>query len=68
MEERTIISIAEFRRLSGLSLAVVTDEQALEIIGRLDTMAQIYIKQTAIEPKEKRDAKEQGFGGNEAKT
>ena len=50
MEERTIITIAEFRKLSGLNPAAITDSQVLEVIGRLDTMAQIYIKQAAPPP------------------
>lgn len=51
MEERTIITIAEFRKLSGLNSAVITDSQVLEVIGQLDTMAQIYIKQAAPVPR-----------------
>lgn len=55
MDERTIISIAEFRKISGLSPAVITDDQVVEVIQRLDTMAQIYIRQSADRPRKDND-------------
>lgn len=47
MEEPTIISINEFRKLTGFASATLSDSQVVELIRRLDTMAQIYIRHTA---------------------
>lgn len=45
--EQAIITIEEFRSLTGFASAELSDEQVVEVIRQLDIMAQIYIKQVS---------------------
>ena len=47
MNEQAIITIEEFRSLTGFASAKISDEQVVKMIRQLDIMAQIYIKQVA---------------------
>lgn len=44
MSETLIISIKDFRTITGEATAHFTDEQVVEIIRQLDILAQMHIK------------------------
>jgi len=44
MQEESIISVEEFRRLTGFASNEYSDEQIEELIIQLDFVAQLYIK------------------------
>ncbi|HEX8390117.1 MAG TPA: hypothetical protein VF597_01720 [Candidatus Saccharimonadales bacterium] len=49
MEENAIISVSEFRVITGITPAVMEDSKVIEAIRQLDVMAQIYIKKVKSE-------------------
>lgn len=44
MNEQSIISVEEFRKLTGFASEQFSDEQITELIIQLDFMAQLFIK------------------------
>jgi hypothetical protein len=44
MQEQTIITVEEFRKLAGKEAEQFSDEQIQELIIGLDFMAQLFIK------------------------
>ena len=45
MDSQLIISIKDFRNLTGIDTAQFTDSEVVEIIKQLDFLAEMYIKQ-----------------------
>lgn len=48
--EPLIMSVADFRKLTGAETAHLSDEQIAQVINQLDVVAQIYI--SSIKPGE----------------
>lgn len=53
-----IISIKEFRNLTGEATAHLSDEEVIESIKHLDFMAEMYVKQVREEVTDKLENKE----------
>jgi hypothetical protein len=55
---KLIMTINEFRQLTGEATAHLTDEEAIESIKQLDFMADMYVKQARKEVADKLEDKE----------
>lgn len=50
MSEESIIKIEEFRKITGFASDDMDDSTVLDVINRLDALADIYIKQVSDNP------------------
>ena len=50
MSEESIINIEEFRKITGFASDDMDDSTILDVISRLEALADIYIKQTSDNP------------------
>lgn len=50
MSEEPTINIKEFRKITGFASDDMDDSTILDVMSRLDTLADIYIKQTSDAP------------------
>lgn len=58
MNEQQVMSIKEFRSLTGEATAHLSDEEVIESIKHLDLMAEMYVKQVREEVADKLENKE----------
>ena len=57
MNEQQVMSIKEFRSLTGEATAHLSDDEVVESIKQLDFLAEMYVKQTREEVANKLEVK-----------